>query len=48
MKSLGPENIFSSPSAIKAQKLTAVCLFKFGSVLNKNNKKEISAQIWEL
>ena len=38
IKSLGPENIFSSPSVIKAQKLTAVCLFKIESVLSKSLK----------
>ena len=38
MKSLGRENIFSSPCAIKAQKLTAVGLFKDESVVSKSLK----------
>ena len=36
------------PSAIKTQKLTAVCLFKIESVLSENKKKQVSAQIWEI
>ena len=40
MKSLGYENIFSSPCAVKAQKLRAVGLFKVESVLNKNKKSK--------
>ena len=35
MKNLGPENIFSSPCAVKAKKLKAVGFFKVESVLNK-------------
>ena len=48
MKSWGRENIFLSPCAIKAQKMTAVGLFKVESVLDKNSKKHISAQMWEI
>ena len=39
---------FHHPCAVKAQKLTAVGLLKVESVLNKNKKKQISAQIWEI
>ena len=38
MKSLGPEIFFHPPCAVKAQKLTAVCLFKIESVLSKSLK----------
>ena len=38
MKSLGSENIFSSPCAVKAQKLTSMGLFKIESVLSKSLK----------
>jgi len=39
MKSLGPEHIFHSTSAIQTKKLTsAVCLFKIESVLSKSLK----------
>ena len=38
MKSLGRENIFSFPCATKAQKLTAVGLFKVESVVSKSLK----------
>ena len=38
MKSLGSENIFSSPCAVKAKKLTAMGLFKIESVLSKSLK----------
>ena len=48
MKRLGPEIFFHLPSAVKAQKLTAVCLFKIESVLNKNKKKQNSAQMKEI
>ena len=48
MKSLDPENIFYPSCAVKAQKFTAVGLFKVESVLNKNKKKQISPQIWEI
>ena len=41
--------IFFHPScAVKAQKLIAVGLFKVESVLSKNKKKQISAQILEI
>ena len=36
MKSLGPENIFSSPCAVKDKKLTAMSLFKIETVLSKS------------
>ena len=39
---------FHPPSAIKAQKLTAVCFFKIESVLSKNKKKQISVQISQI
>ena len=48
MKSLDPENIFHPSCAVKAQKLTAVGLFTVESVLSKNKKKKISAQIREI
>ena len=48
MKSLDPENLCHSSCGVKAQKLTALGLFKVESVLNKNKKKQISAQIWEI
>ena len=35
MKSLDPENIFHPSCAVRAQKLTAVGLFKVESVLSK-------------
>jgi hypothetical protein len=38
MKSLGPENIFSSPMCVKAKKLAAMSLFKGESVLSKTLK----------
>ena len=38
IKSWGSENIFSFPCAVKAQKLTAVGLFKIESVLSKSLK----------
>ena len=48
MKSLDPENIFSSLMCCKSSKLTPVGLFKVESVSSKNKKKQISAQIWEI
>ena len=38
MKSLDPENIFSSSCAVKVQKLAAVGLFKVESELSKSLK----------
>ena len=35
---------FHPPSAIKAQKLTAVCLFKIESVLSKNKKSKFQCK----
>ena len=39
---------FYPPSAIKAKKLTTVCLFKIESVLSKNKKEQISVQISQI